>query len=157
MQYPVTPSEASGNSVFDDVAVVLEHANTGRRFANLLIDMVFAYLVVFGIVLVAVILIPGLGDYINENDDTVSFSLMDRLLTIVVVLLTYTVMEGATKGHTLGKLLTGTVAVREDGSPITWKDALIRSLIRLVPFEMLSGLSGYPWHDKWSKTCVVRK
>jgi hypothetical protein len=47
--------------------------------------------------------------------------------------------------------------VKDNFSPITWKDAFIRSASRLVPFETLTGFGGYPWHDEWSKTRVIQK
>jgi uncharacterized RDD family membrane protein YckC len=59
-------------------------------------------------------------------------------------------------GRTLGKLITGSKAVREDGTSLTWKDACLRSLSRMVPFEPFSALGGAPWHDRWTKTTVVR-
>ncbi len=49
----------------------------------------------------------------------------------------YTLLEGAAKGKTLGKLITGTRALKIDGSNLTWKDAFLRSLCRIVPFEAI--------------------
>ena len=60
------------------------------------------------------------------------------------------------KGYTLGKLLTGTKAIRVDGLQMTFKDVVIRSLSRIVPFEVFSGLGDKPWHDSWSRTMVVK-
>jgi len=79
------------------------------------------------------------------------------LISFIVIISYYTVLEGATKGRTLGKFVTGTVAVKQDGSAITWKDAFLRSLCRLVPFEPFSALGRMPWHDKWTKTIVIKK
>lgn len=157
MQTPETLSGHPEQSVFDTVELYLEPAGTGRRFANFLVDMIVAYVVVYGLVFVTVLLIPGLADTINEQSSSLSFLLLDRLITLLLWLLIYTFIEGVTKGRSLGKLLTSTVAVRQDGGPLTWKDAFMRSLIRMVPFEAFSGFSGYPWHDKWSKTCVINR
>ena len=82
---------------------------------------------------------------------------MQYLCAIVIIVGYYTVFEATTKGRTLGKFITGTQAVREDGSNITWKDAFIRSLCRLVPFEPFSTFGVLPWHDSWSKTIVIKK
>jgi uncharacterized RDD family membrane protein YckC len=65
--------------------------------------------------------------------------------------------RGITKGRSLGKWITGTVAVRLDGNTINWKDAFLRSLSRIVPFEPFSALGYAPWHDKWTETTVVKK
>ena len=54
--------------------------------------------------------------------------------------------------------MNGTRAVNEDGTRITFKTALLRSLSRLVPFEAFSALGAnppYPWHDRWTGTYVI--
>jgi uncharacterized RDD family membrane protein YckC len=81
------------------------------------------------------------------------------IFIIVVVLMNYivyyTLCEKLFKGYTLGKLITGTKAVRLDGSALRFKDALLRSLRRMVPFEVFSGF-GTPWHDSWTNTTVIK-
>jgi uncharacterized RDD family membrane protein YckC len=68
----------------------------------------------------------------------------------------YTLCEKLFRGYTLGKFITGTRAIREDDEELTFKDALLRSLCRIVPLEVLSALAGFPWHDRWTKTKVVK-
>lgn len=68
----------------------------------------------------------------------------------------YTICELAFKGRTLGKLISGSRAIRTDGGDLTVKDAVLRSLCRMVPFEVFSGLGFKPWHDKWTNTDVVK-
>jgi uncharacterized RDD family membrane protein YckC len=60
------------------------------------------------------------------------------------------------RGYTLGKFITGTRAIRDDDDELTFKDALLRSLCRIVPLEVFSALAGFPWHDRWTKTKVVK-
>ena len=71
-------------------------------------------------------------------------------------LIYYTFCELAFKGYTLGKLITGTKAIRNDGQPLMFKDTLLRSLSRMVPFEVFSGFGDKPWHDSWTNTTVVK-
>lgn len=61
------------------------------------------------------------------------------------------------KGKSIGKFITGTRAVNQDGSQISVRTALMRSLIRMVPFEAFSALGtpSFPWHDKWTSTYVI--
>jgi uncharacterized RDD family membrane protein YckC len=66
-------------------------------------------------------------------------------------------MEGSAKGKTLGKLITGTRALKMDGGNLTWKVAFMRSLCRIVPFEAFSAFGGNPWHDRWTDTIVVKE
>lgn len=73
-----------------------------------------------------------------------------------IIILYYTLLEGS-KGKTLGKLITKTKVVTEDGDPITYKQAFLRTLCRFVPFEPFSAFFGLTmWHDQWTKTVVVK-
>ena len=85
-----------------------------------------------------------------------SILLYAYLLGTINFLLYYTICEKAFRGHTLGKLITGTRAIRLDGGELTLKDAFLRSLSRIVPFETLSAIWGAPWHDTWTNTTVIR-
>ena len=83
----------------------------------------------------------------------------ERLLGIAFAMLYYTALEGAT-GVTLGKLLTGTRVVDEEGRKPTPRQALLLSVSRMVPFEMFSVLLADDddprgWHDRWPRTRVV--
>jgi len=72
------------------------------------------------------------------------------------VILYASIMEAFNKGRTIGKLITGTYAVRNNGQPLDFGTALKRSFCRIVPLEPFSGF-GTPWHDKWTDTTVVKK
>jgi uncharacterized RDD family membrane protein YckC len=134
-----------------------EYASTGQRFANYIVDLIVFYVVMFVIsFFTAAMNLSSNQDYYSENSETLLGSkILDYIFSIALYILIYTIIEGASKGRTLGKLITGTKAVKEDGNPITWNEALIRSLCRVVPFEPFSAF-GTPWHDKWSHTMVVK-
>ncbi|MEZ5014037.1 MAG: RDD family protein [Chitinophagales bacterium] len=89
------------------------------------------------------------------------FSSFDPFFAITMFLISYfayyTILE-STFGKTIGKWITNTeVRNFEDIGKITVQQALLRSLIRVVPFEPLSFFgSERGWHDKWSNTVVVR-
>lgn len=123
-------------------------ASAGTRFANLLIDRIAVYLLVFLVVVIWASL--GLLGSVDKSD-TFQFTL--ALMFLVMDVLYYTVFEGTT-GRTLGKLCTGTRVIKTNGQRITMRDALLRSLSRLVPFEAFTGF-GTPWHDSWTETTVV--
>jgi len=78
------------------------------------------------------------------------------LVSIVNFLIYYTICEKAFKGKTLGKLITGTKAIRDDGKELSFKNALLRSLSRIVPFEPFSAFGGYPWHDSCTGTMGIK-
>lgn len=138
--------------------VTLNYATTGQRFTNWLIDLIVFYILNF-----IVFFILGFITYLvmpegyNLLIGTSIASIIVRLIVgLTMCVLYYTCLEGATKGLTIGKLITGTRAVQEDGSALTWKLALRRSLLRLIPFEPVSALQN-AWHDKWSNTTVIKR
>lgn len=133
----------------------LEPASPGLRLVNFILDLLVYYAVCFGIGIL--IVIATFNPETNTLQDPTHFQSTLFLINLFIIVGCYTIIEGASKGRSLGKLATGTIVVREDGSPITFRDALIRSLIRLVPFEPFSTLGGRPWHDKWSHTMVIKK
>lgn len=124
-----------------------EPVSTGIRFADYILDFIGFYI----LCLLCGILLGILAhEYINNQ-------FLLYIITYLIYVMYYTVLEGVTEGRTLGKLITGSKAVREDGGTITWNDAFMRSLSRTVPFEAFSGLNGNPWHDSWTHTLVVKK
>jgi uncharacterized RDD family membrane protein YckC len=150
--YENTPT---GQDVLSEFEVNLVQANTGKRFANYLIDIV-AYLVIVWIVAIVYYAIVGLpDDYGNDNNPL--GTLWDRIIFAIIYAIIMGLTEGIFKGKSLGKLITGTRAVNMDGTRITFKTAFLRGFSRVVPFEAFSafGSPSYPWHDKWTDTYVV--
>ncbi len=88
---------------------------------------------------------PGWGLYV-----------LGYMVSILNYLVYYTLCEKLFKGYTLGKVITGTRAIRQDGGELTFKDAFLRSASRLVPFELFSGFSTLTWHDSWTNTMVIK-
>ena len=138
---------------------ILIPVSTGTRFANYLIDVVMAIIfylaVAFVVIIISIFFLPRLVEWADEN--SAAMGLIEQASAYVIIPVYFILMEGLTKGRTVGKLITGTVAVRQDGTPLTWNNVIARSFSRVVPFESLSGFSGTPWHDKWTDTTVVKK
>jgi len=111
------------------------------------------YLVVLLIVFIIITVIATHGD----GSTFKITGIRAVLLTMANYFATNFLMEGLSKGRSLGKVITRTVAVNKDLSRIGWKQAFMRSLCRLIPIEPLSGLGGFPWHDEFTKTIVIRK
>lgn len=143
--------------------IVYQHAEKWQRFVNLLIDMIVVGIVnsIFGGIIQTIIFATYINDF-NSIESAYSFPwhlfLIVWLVQISFFLAYYTIFEKMMKGRTVGKLVTGTMAVREDGNPLTWKNAILRSLCRLIPFEPIVALfTSYPWHDDFTNTVVVKK
>ena len=135
-------------------------ASTTQRFLNYLIDTL---LMRYGLswattyLLVSFFLASSPKTAYALFGEEGSPLLATYLIAILNHLVYYTIAEKAFRGHTLGKLITGTRVIREDGEELTFKDALLRSLCRLVPFEGLSIWFGLGlWHDVWTKTKVIQ-
>jgi uncharacterized RDD family membrane protein YckC len=139
----------------------VDPVSPGVRFVNYIVDQIamLVILFVFTFVWVAVAFSRGQKpeDLIITQDSNQA-RLISIIVGVSITILYYTLYEGFTKGRTFGKMVTGTIAIKEDGSPFTFKDAFLRSLCRLIPFEALSTLFNYrPWHDTFTKTAVVKK
>ncbi|MFZ6053155.1 RDD family protein [Halocola ammonii] len=123
-------------------------ASKGKRFANLIID----YIIRFVIALILTFGMEMFGLYqLSYNP------IFDILFSLVLVFLYYSLLEASLNGKSIGKFVTQTRAVNEDGSEIDFNTAMVRSISRLVPFEPFSylGDSKSGWHDKWSNTVVI--
>jgi uncharacterized RDD family membrane protein YckC len=128
--------------------MVYEPASIGQRVLNYVIDVVVFYIIVF------LLLIPV--NYVMVIN-------IEHLLAVIYLLLFivffgyYTLMEGA-KGKTVGKMITKTKVLTASGDPITYGQAFLRTLCRIVPFEFISVfLDSSMWHDKWVGTMVVKE
>jgi len=92
-------------------AAALPYVGVGLRFVAVLIDGI-----IFGIISSILLRVLGLtGTYVSD----------------VLLIAYYIWMEGQ-YGATLGKMALGLKVVKEDGSPITWQESIIRNLVRIV-------------------------
>jgi uncharacterized RDD family membrane protein YckC len=124
----------------------LEAAGLGSRIVNYLFDLLgigmFSFTV--GTALSAL----GLETLLLE---------VNGLLTGFLIVLTYyTVLEGLTS-RTLGKFVTGTHVVTDEGLKPSFPAILGRTLCRFIPFEAITFLfSPIGFHDRLSHTRVVK-
>ena len=139
----------------------VEHATTGQRFLNWLIDNLFmrlglSYVTGYGAGAALAVLFPDFMYRAVNEPSNYTLIAIGLFVAMCNYLIYYTICEKLFKGQTLGKALTGTRAVREDGSDLTLRNAFLRTLCRLVPFEPFSAF-GTPWHDDWTGTMVIKK
>lgn len=130
------------------------------RFINFLIDYFFTYLLVillYAVMMVIYSFVSGI-DYLIVADKVSNInSFLDRLVTAFFYALFMYLTETISKGRSLGKLITGTMVVKENGGLPTGNDFLKRNFSRIVPFDALSFLGSLGWHDSWSDTRVVKR
>lgn len=126
-----------------------------KRLLNLVIDaaVIFGIIIILGIfaAILALLGFDGMALWFTEMD-----SLTDRIFTSAVIVFYYFTMEITTQ-RTVGKLMTGTKVVMEDGSKPLAGDIMKRALCRLLLLEILSFINATPrgWHDTASDTYVI--
>ena len=136
-------------------------ASLGQRFLNFLIDNLLmqyglSYITGAFVGYMLVTLAPDFTYRLFNDESSINLFLLSYIIGIFNYLIYYTFCEKVFRGYTLGKLISGTRAVRQDGEELTFKDTILRSLVRLVPFEPFSALGRKPWHDAWTNTMVVK-
>src|SRR5690606_21846162 len=82
--------------------------------------------------------------------------LQGQLIFVVISIFYYSFTEGLF-GRSLGKFITGTVVVDENGEKPSFSVIFKRTLCRLIPFDGFSFLGSRGWHDSISDTFVVNK
>ncbi len=139
---------------FSDIAKEIRkpenrQASKWKRFLNCLIDFITTY------ILVLTWRVLTMGDNESYLEARSNDSAADVLLILVYII--YLTLFELTTSKTLGKLITKTHVVKENGRKLDIKTSIIRSLCRFLPFEVFSffGKNTIGWHDFASETRVV--
>ena len=137
-------------------------ASHGQRLGNLIIDSVVQLLLLF---IVLVFIVAGME--LEEGKAYLDHFAVDvwqqYTFSASITLFYYNVFEIVT-ARTVGKWITQTVVVDENGEKPNHEMILVRSLCRLIPLNWLPfiislfmGSAAKGWHDSISKTYVVDK
>jgi uncharacterized RDD family membrane protein YckC len=103
------------------VALELPVATFPSRIAALLIDMI----VQFALLLLLIVVFVGVSGSVSTDYGTAAF-----LTAYVLVLVAYpTTFETLSRGKTLGKMALGIRVIGDDGSPVRFRQALVRALV----------------------------
>ncbi|WP_432495613.1 RDD family protein [Kineococcus gypseus] len=135
---PVAPAGAAGapgpvGDVVTGEAVVLglRVASFASRLLSAAIDAVVHVLLLGALVLASRSLLSS-----ADEAATAAVLLTETVLCLVGV---PTAVETATRGRSLGKLVVGVRAVRDDGGPVRFRHALVRALIGFFELYALVG------------------
>lgn len=126
--------------------VYLVKADSGKRFLNLLVDLIVSILIFY----------PMFEALIYTHPQYFASEAYMLLASSIRLIIYYSFYE-AVLGATPGKLLTETRVTNEDGTQPSFGSIFIRTVSRLVPFEAFSFFANDGWHDKWSNTIVVKE
>ncbi|KUJ63361.1 transporter [Flavobacteriaceae bacterium CRH] len=133
-------------------------ASNGSRFLNYILDLVaFILFFLFFCVLlgtfIGILGMSSLSIWIRSLGN-----LGWNCIIFTLYILYYTLMEGFF-GRSVGKFITGSIVVDENGEKPGFGIIFKRTLCRLIPFDGFSflGSDGRGWHDTISDTYVVNK
>ena len=133
-------------------------ATHSQRFVNYLVDYICQVVMMFGAFVIILMVASSSGNKnivadIESVTDVVKYAFVS-----VIILIYYNIFE-IFFSVTIGKLITNTLVVDRNGNKPTTDEILLRSICRLIPFEILSflGAPGKGWHDAISKTYVVKR
>ncbi len=161
MQHVESIDQKPETSFPSSIALSLELASKEQRCINFVVDNLImkfslAYATSIGFAWVLGLAFPVFRDMLFATDSWLPIVVSIYMVSRVNYVIYYTICEKFFNGYTLGKLISGTRAIREDGDELTLKNAIHRSFSRFLPFEFLSGFSDRPWHDSWTKTTVIK-
>lgn len=142
--------------------IIQNYASWKKRLLNLFIDLSAAGIIGF--------VLFFLLHKIDYNQSVIVFRKLDfhfetgilkidiDLYSYIICFLYYFLSESIFR-NTLGKFVTRTKVIRINGQKLRIQDALIRSLLRLIPLEQLTFISAHPVgvHDSLSNTRVINK
>ena len=132
-------------------------ASHSQRFLNLLMDYI-AQLFLFIIAFTIAVMIAESNGNKEFMVNFVKNDIAQYTFVTCIALVYYNVFE-ILFARTVGKFITQTIVVDENGEKPNHETILVRTLCRLIPFEILSFLvmPARGWHDRISKTYVVNK
>ena len=138
----------------------LATAMTWKRVLSFMVDtLLSAIIAVVGTLFFTPFLLAVLPE---STPRTVVYIIVPIFLILIPAI--WFIMHEVIGGRTPGKWITGTAVRSADGSPLTFKQLVIRSATRLIPLNPFSILFSWKrkstdpspewWHDRWSKSRV---
>lgn len=134
------------------------YATHTQRFLNWLADMVMQILLLF-VVLVFIMAIAEANGNKELQHYIINMNTVAQYTASAMITLLYYNLFEIIFSRSVGKFITNTIVVDENGNTPDYQTIMVRSLCRLIPLYGIS-LLGIPprgWHDSISKTYVVAK
>lgn len=127
----------------------------GVRFAHFIIDGIFFQILwrLLGYVAGYIALVTKANMF-----TTLTLGFTATIISMLCYPIFYFLVEHYWQ-RTPAKWLTKTIVIDEYGNKPDIRSLLLRSLVRIVPFESFSflGNDARGWHDRWSNTYVVKE
>lgn len=132
----------------------VKSVSQGPRFGHFVIDLITFQIVIYIVNYLFELLM-------NYTSFSVTVNLTIGLISAIVSMLLYPTLYFICEfkwQRTPGKYLTKTLVIDEYGNKPDARSLVLRSLIRIIPFEPFSCFGdnySNGWHDRWSRTWVV--
>lgn len=137
------------------VARTPEVVKPGIRFLYYLVDAVLIRIIVYFFSIVLGLVIARA--IVNGSSNSLAMlQFIAFLIALAINFLYYTFCESAF-GGTPAKLMFGYTVIDLYGNNVSFGKAALRAVCRYVPFEAFSCFGERGWHDRWSKTYVVKR
>ena len=152
----------------------LELAGAGARLGARIIDIVIMVVVAFVLIVIGIMALFGFADdSATDDEQTIGLAFLIATWGLVVLIgLLYEVVMIATRGQTLGKMMTSVKVVRADNGLVPgWGKSIGRWIVPAVltfipavgPFlsllvylSLLWDSARQGWHDKAAGTFVIK-
>jgi uncharacterized RDD family membrane protein YckC len=128
------------------------------RFLNYIIDAIIVYAIIFGLYFLTGLIAALIGstsflEWLQNIND------LEGYLFFFIIRITYFTIMETVFSKSVGKFITKTIIVLEDGSKPEFGTIFKRTLCRFIPFDGFSflGTPSRGWHDSITDTYVVRK
>jgi uncharacterized RDD family membrane protein YckC len=146
----IVKSVEEPSSVIPPIVNASNLASKNCRFLHLFVDIILIRILGYGVVYL--IYSMGYGSILETE------RINGYLLGALIVFLYYFIFEGFFQ-MTPAKFITKSIVVNRDGSKPSFGTILMRSVVRLIPFEAITflGKDSTGFHDSISKTCVIYK
>lgn len=133
-------------------------ASRGHRFLNYIIDTIIIYILIFGVSFITAIIATYL-EATRFLEWLQNINGLEEYLIYFIIMIPYFTFMESFFSKSVGKFVTKTMVVLEDGSKPDSGTILRRTLCRIIPFNALSflGTPSRGWHDSITDTYVVRK
>ncbi|MBI5474379.1 MAG: RDD family protein [Ignavibacteriae bacterium] len=129
-------------------------AGRGKRIANFIVDMI-AFFVVWILISLTLAVLDFDYSYVDETGQQIPIA---SLILLIPTYWGYFLFTEYKFQKTLGKIITKTILVSDTGGKPSFKQILIRTLCRSIPFEYFSYFGTVEGtHDRLSKTRVIEE
>ncbi len=133
-------------------------ASSGQRFLNYIIDRLVVYALIF-VLAAGIGIIANLAGAYEFVESMANIGTLGEYLVYFALMITYYTISEGYASRSVGKFITKTIVVHEDGSKPDVATIFRRTLCRLIPFDAFSylGSNSRGWHDSIPDLYVVKK